>query len=137
MREFVLKNRVFLGGTCNGTTWRDEMIKDLDVDYFNPVVDDWTSEAQAIEEDEKDNKCNIHLYVITDKMKGVFSIAEAVDSVHNKKVHTIFHVIPDGFDKFQLKSLEAVVKLINDRGGKAFVDSNLGVTTRFINYSYA
>ena len=40
-----MSNRIFLGGTCNGTTWRDELIKGLTVDYFNPVVEDWTEEA--------------------------------------------------------------------------------------------
>lgn len=34
--------KVFLGGTCNDTTWRDELIKKLKINYFNPVVDDWT-----------------------------------------------------------------------------------------------
>jgi len=34
------KARAFLGGTCNGSLWREELIKMLTVDYFNPVVDD-------------------------------------------------------------------------------------------------
>ena len=61
-------NRVFLGGTCADTTWRNELMPLLDekhVDYFNPVVENWTPECQQIEEDEKNKKCNIHLYVIT------------------------------------------------------------------------
>lgn len=40
-----MKKRVFLGGTCNGSMWRDKLIKDLKCDFFNPVVDDWTEEA--------------------------------------------------------------------------------------------
>ena len=133
----MAKSRVFLGGTCNGTTWRDDLVKDLKVDYFNPVVEDWTPEAQDIEMDEKENRCNIHLYVITDNMKGVFSIAEAVDSAHNKKVDTILQVMPKGFKDHELKSLKAVVDLFNLRGGKAYVDDNLEVTSKFLNYSYA
>ena len=27
--------KVFLGGTCNGSKWRDEIIKLLEIDYFN------------------------------------------------------------------------------------------------------
>ncbi|WP_235906015.1 nucleoside 2-deoxyribosyltransferase domain-containing protein [Ginsengibacter hankyongi] len=27
--------KVFLGGTCNGSTWRDTLIKDLQIDYFS------------------------------------------------------------------------------------------------------
>ena len=131
------KNRIFLGGTCNESTWRDELIKLLKVDYFNPVVDDWTPEDQEIEMDEKENKCNIHLYVITKEMKGVFSIAEAVDSVHNDNVRTIFQVIPDDFEEFQLKSLNAVVDLINLRGGIAYVDSDISRTANILNYSFS
>lgn len=131
------KNRVFLGGTCNETTWRDELIKDLKVDYFNPVVKDWTPAAQEIEMDEKENKCNIHLYVITSAMKGVFSIAEAVDSVHNKNVETILQVMPKGFEAHELKSLQAVVNLIILRDGMAYMDDNLGVTLKILNYLYA
>ena len=131
------ENRVFLGGTCNNTTWRDEMIKDLKVDYFNPVVKDWTPEAQEIEKFEKTQKCNIHLYVITEKMKGVFSIAEAVDSAHTPGVSTVLHVIPKGFKDFELKSLEAVVDLVDSIGGKAYLGDNLDVTTRFLSYAYA
>lgn len=39
------ERKVFLGGTCNNSKWRDELIPNLTVDYFNPVVDDWTPEA--------------------------------------------------------------------------------------------
>ena len=117
-------NKVFLGGTCNESTWRDELIpklEEIDFDYFNPVVEDWTPECQDIEIYEKANNCNIHLYVITNKMKGVFSIAEAIESVFNKNKKTIFCVL-DGFDgefpDFQVKSLEAVGRMVERNGGK-------------------
>lgn len=57
-------NRVFLGGTCADTTWRSELIpllEDKKIEYFNPVVEDWTPECQQIEEDEKNKKCNIQI----------------------------------------------------------------------------
>lgn len=79
----TMKNRIFLGGTCAETTWRSElipMLRNFDCEWFNPVVDDWTPECQAIEEDEKNNKCNVHLYVITSQMIGVYSIAEIINS---------------------------------------------------------
>lgn len=117
-------NKVFLGGTCNESTWRDELIPKLEkinFDYFNPVVEDWTPECQDIEIYEKANNCNIHLYVITNKMKGVFSIAEAIESVFNKDKKTIFCVL-DGFDgdfpDYQVKSLEAVGRMVERNGGK-------------------
>lgn len=43
--------KIFLGGTCCETTWRDELIPYLEkanIEYFNPVVKDWTPECQAI-----------------------------------------------------------------------------------------
>jgi len=111
--------KVFLGGTCNNSTWRDEIIpklEELDIEYFNPVVEDWTKEAQKKEQIEKDVVCRIHLYVITSLMTGVFSIAEAVQSSNTDK-HTIFCVLREGFDEFQLKSLDAVGDLIYDNNG--------------------
>ena len=131
-------NRIFLGGTCNETTWRNDLIRVLNqLDYFNPVVEDWTPECQAIEIDEKENKCNIHFYCITSAMTGVFSIAEVVDSVHNKTKRTIMQVIPDGFTKGQLKSLKAVVDLVNSRGGIAFIDSELNRSARVLNNCFS
>ena len=130
-------NRIFLGGTCNETTWRNDLISVLNqLDYFNPVVEDWTSECQEIEMDEKENKCDVHLYVITSQMTGVFSIAEVIDSVHNKTKKTILHVLPEGFDEGQLKSLKAVVNLVKLRGGIAYIDSDLMRTARVINNSF-
>ena len=87
-----MKSKVFLGGTCNNSTWRDELDPIIQIDKFNPVVEDWTSECQEIEMDEKENKCDVHLYVITSQMTGVFSIAEVIDSVHNKTKKTILDI---------------------------------------------
>ena len=34
-------NRIFLGGTWNGTTWRKDLVRVLNqIDYFDPVVED-------------------------------------------------------------------------------------------------
>lgn len=129
-------NKVFLGGTCADSTWRNILIPLIEVPFFNPVVDDWTPECQAIEESEKAVDCNIHLYVITEEMEGVFSIAEAIESAHMKGKTTILHVIPDGFEYSQLKSLKAVVNMVIKHGGIAYIDSDLYRTTRVINYSF-
>ena len=40
--------KVFLGGTCNNSIWRDVLIPlltDNGINYFNPVVDDWTEDC--------------------------------------------------------------------------------------------
>ncbi len=34
--------KVFLGDTCNGSTWRDGLIKELRINYFEPCAEEWT-----------------------------------------------------------------------------------------------
>jgi hypothetical protein len=112
------KNKVvFLGGTCGKSTWRDELIPKLKIDYFNPVVDDWTPECQE-EEIRQREKCDYVLYVITSDMEGVYSIAEVVDDSNKRPEKTIFCYLEDGFNDKQKKSLEQVKKMILQNGGK-------------------
>lgn len=113
--------KVFLGGTCNNSAWRDELIPLLDIEYFNPVVDDWDEESYE-EELKQREICDFVLYTITKEMTGVYSIAEAVDDANKRPEKTVFCIIKDGFDKGQLKSLEAVSKIIVENGGKYFSD---------------
>lgn len=113
--------KVFLGGTCNESTWRDELIPHLEkmgIEYYNPVVEDWTPECQEEEYRQKEI-CDIHLYLITKKMRGVFSIAEAVASCQDAGKLTLFVFANfDGeFDESERKSLDSVGNLIVKLGG--------------------
>ena len=75
---------VFLGGTtAEGTTWREELIPMLEIDYFNPVVDDWNDEAYE-KELEKRETCDYVLYVISPLMEGTYSVAEVVDDSNKR-----------------------------------------------------
>ena len=114
-------NTTFLGGTCNNSTWRQELISQLseNVDFFNPVVDDWTPECQA-REDHAREEAKYVLFVITSQMTGFFSIAEVVDCSNKRPESTLFCVILDGFDKAQAKSLKAVSKMVERNGAKVF-----------------
>ena len=88
---------VFLGGTCNNSTWRDELLTMLDnnkVIAFNPVVDDWNEEAQANEDWHKAND-DFCLYVLTPEMTGIYSIFEIADDSNKRPDKTIFCVLPD------------------------------------------
>ncbi|HEU4341475.1 MAG TPA: nucleoside 2-deoxyribosyltransferase domain-containing protein [Candidatus Binatia bacterium] len=107
--------KVFLGGTCNGSTWRDELIPMLRMDYFNPVVEDWTPECQA-EEVRQRQECDFVLYTITKEMKGVYSIAEVIDDSNKRPEKTVLCLLLDGFDEAQAKSLKAVGKLAHENG---------------------
>lgn len=119
--------KVFLGGTVNNSKWRDEFIKKLKIDYFNPVVDHWDEEAYKQELYEREN-CDFCLYVITPKMTGFYSIAEVVDDSNKRPDKTMFCLIPiDGgetFSGFQIKSLQAVGKMVERNGGKWFKTIN-------------
>ena len=113
--------KVFLGGTCNESTWRNELIPLLEekgIEYYNPVVEDWTPECQQEEYRQKEI-CDVHLYLITKKMKGVFSIAEAVASCQDAGKLTLFVFANfDGeFDESERRSLDAVGNLIVKLGG--------------------
>jgi len=112
--------KVFLGGTCNESLWRNQIIPMLDIDYFNPVVDDWTEECMAREVQER-KTCDICLYVITPRMTGTYSIAEVVDDSNKRPDNTVLVLLHDdgglSFDKGQWKSLGAVARLIKSNGG--------------------
>jgi hypothetical protein len=124
--------KVFLGGTCNGSTWRDDLIPKLRIDYFNPVVEDWTPECQA-EEIRQRQECDFVLYTITNEMKGVYSIAEAIDDSNKRPVRTVLCLLLDGFDEAQAKSLKAVGSLAKDNGAE--VCFNLGAVANFLHMS--
>lgn len=129
--------KVFLGGTCNESTWRDELIPMLKINYFNPVVEDWTEECYQ-EELRQRETCDYCLYTITPKMTGVYSIAEAVDDSNKRPSKTIFCLLEKdvyveeenieedfcyrvhdiAFNKGQLKSLDKVGVMIEKNGGK-------------------
>ena len=112
--------KVFLGGTCNDSTWREELIPMLDIDYFNPVVDDWDESCQAKERWERGH-ADFCLYVITPKMAGVYSIAEVVEDSIKRPHRTVFLVLEkDGEQEFalgQMKSLGEVAKMVARNGG--------------------
>ena len=126
--------KVFLGGTCNESKWRDDLIEALKIDYFNPVVEDWTPDCQQ-EELLQREQCDYCLYVITPKMTGVYSIAEAVDDSNKRPEKTLFCFLSeDGiaeFTKGQIKSLNQVGRMVSENGGMIF--GNLLSVAMFLN----
>jgi len=126
--------KVFLGGTTNKTDWRDELIPKLKIKYFDPVVDDWDEEAYQQELKEREES-DFVLYVITPKMEGVYSIAEVVDDSNKRPEKTLFCVLKEDdkkeFSDSQLKSLDAVDKMIVDNGARSF--GNLNEVAEYLN----
>lgn len=127
--------KVFLGGTCNESTWRDELIKLLQIDFFNPVVKDWTLECMD-EEIRQRELCDYVLYVITPKMTGVYSIAEVVDDSNKRPHNTILCILtedgPDTFTQAQIKSLGQVSRMVEANGAKTF-NGNLQWVADYLN----
>lgn len=115
--------KVFLGGTCNGSAWRDKLIPMLKVAFFNPVVADWTPECMA-EELRQRELCDVCLYVITPRMTGVYSVAEVIDDSNKRPDRTVFVRLrnddEDTFSDGQWKSLGAVAAMVERNGGKVF-----------------
>lgn len=120
--------KVFLGGTCNESDWRERLIDMLQIDYFNPVVDDWNEECYLRELKER-VLCDYCLYVITPLMTGVYSIAEVVDDSNKKPEKTLFCVLDKdttinnktvSFDKGQMRSLSRVGTMVKNNGGHFF-----------------
>jgi hypothetical protein len=131
--------KVFLGGTCNESTWREKLIPMLTINYFNPVVEDWTPACQEEEYKQKEI-CDIHLYVITPKMTGVFSIAELIDSSNKNPKGTVFMILSEDedikFNNGQLRSLHAVANLAeNINGAKGFFD-DLPMLADYLNQQF-
>lgn len=123
LEDLPIPDKIFLGGTCANSNWREEIIPELEkrkLDYFNPVVPDWTEECIKKENDEKENICDCHLYVLTPEMKGMYSIAEIVNSAYEVKLSgygsMICGILGDeeswGTDRW--KSLKATLDLINN-----------------------
>lgn len=113
------ESKIFLGGTYN-SKWRESLIPHLTINYFNPVVEDWTEDCREEEIAQKNNLCNVHLYYIDHNMTGVFSIAEAVNSAHTKGIKTIFIYDGHKFTKSQIKSLDAVHDMLFDLGADVY-----------------
>lgn len=118
--------RVFLGGTCNDSKWRDQLIPMLDAigfAHFNPVVPDWTPECQK-EELRQREECSIVLYVLTPKMSGVYSIAEVVDDSNKRPLKTVLCILShddlDSWTASQARSLEAVANLVKSNRAAVF-----------------
>ena len=113
--------RVFLGGTCNGSTWRQKLIPMIEgkVSYFDPVVPVWDDEAYKRELVERENADYV-VYTITPAMVGVYSIAEVVDDSNKRPQKTVLCILGEedgkGWDMPIRNSLTAVYKMVKANG---------------------
>lgn len=122
VQNYSQSKKVFLGGTISKNDYRSTLIPHLTINYFNPLVSNWTPECQQ-EEIRQRNECDILLYVITPEMTGVYSIAEVTEDAISRPEKTVFAFwsIPEiEFTDKQIASLEMVASLIEKYGAKTF-----------------
>lgn len=74
------KSRIFLGGSCNPTTWRQNVaipfLEANGISYYNPQVDNWTPEVVNLERYAKQN-AQILLFVIDKQTRSTTSLVES------------------------------------------------------------
>jgi len=118
-------SKVFLGGTCANSEWREKLIPKLNIEYFNPVVSNWTPECQT-EELKQREECDFVLYTLT-RVYSTYSIAEVVDDSNKRPEKTIVCIIneklKDGklaMSSQDIKHLDAVGRLVGRNGALYF-----------------
>lgn len=126
--------KVFLGGTCNGSQWRKQVIKNLKIHYYDPMREEWTSEMMQ-EELKQRAESDFCLYVLTPKMDGFFSVAEVIDDSNKRPQKTIFSFLFEDegnrFSEAQIKSLQQVGEMVKRNGAKYF--KTLDEVTGYLN----
>ena len=112
--------KVFLGGTVNGSTWRTGVKEQLNINYFDPVVDDWNDAAYERELTER-RYCDYLLYVVTPKMTGFYSIAEVTDDSYKRPDKTIYCYLAEddghAFNEKQIAEMNRLGEVVVANGG--------------------
>ena len=91
---------VFLGGSCNPTTWRrDIAIPALEaafIPYYNPQVDDWYEGLVVLEASAKE-QASVLLFVIDAQTRAIASMLEATEYiVSGRRVVLVVQDMADG-----------------------------------------
>lgn len=103
--------KVFLGGVGSTSTWREQVIPKLKIEFINPL------EKADIQGD-----CDFLLFVITPCMVGFDVIPELIDLSNKKPEKTLYCAIFNEedrtFSSHQQKSLDAIGKMVERNGGR-------------------
>ena len=114
---------VFLGGTCGKSMWREKLIPMLNknITAFNPVVSNWTSECQRIEDFHKEHD-DIVLFVITSESDSTYSFYEiGCESVKNPNRLIVCFLNNQNnthFDEHQEKENIKITKVLQEKNIK-------------------
>lgn len=135
--------KVFLGGTVNKSQWRTGVKEMLNINYFDPVVENWNDAAYERELTER-RYCDYLLYVLTPKMTGFYAIAEVTDDSYKRPDRTIYcYLSQDGEDSFspsQIAEMEQLGQVVLENGGRwlqsldevvTFLNTNTAITQEY------
>lgn len=90
---------VFLGGSCNPTTWRHKIsipiLKKNEITFFNPQVDEWNENLIDAENHAKET-ANILFFVIDGETRAIASMLEVTELIcQNRKMILVINQIKD------------------------------------------
>jgi hypothetical protein len=114
------KSQVFLGGSCNPTTWRKDIaiprLSAVGIPFYNPQVDDWhpglvDEEAKAKEE------ADVLLFIIDNETRSLASVVEAAEHIVRGRnvVLSIVDAVPTGdIQDAELKDLNRMRSYLRD-----------------------
>jgi len=91
---------IFLGGSCNPTTWRADvaipLLEKNNVKYFNPQVENWTPDLMIQEQCAK-KSAKVLLFVVDGITRGIASMVEIAELLTiGRKVVLVINNIKDG-----------------------------------------
>ncbi|XP_058806038.1 uncharacterized protein LOC131672678 isoform X2 [Phymastichus coffea] len=88
---------VFLGGSCNPTTWRADIaiptLQSLGITYYNPQVSYWCPELIA-EEFEAKERARVLLFVIDERTRNTAGIIEAAELAGTRRDSLVLVIHP-------------------------------------------
>ncbi|HLK62823.1 MAG TPA: nucleoside 2-deoxyribosyltransferase domain-containing protein [Bryobacteraceae bacterium] len=133
---------VFLGGTCGNNKWRESFTAELvrrgfpGNGIFNPVVPDWTPEAQLAEDRAKDEAW-MNLFYIADPRQesspvSVYSIVEAVMGLYDSPDRTLVVFDLTGISGHVLKALQKTYADLKKRFPSRAIFDNRGDALDFL-----
>lgn len=132
MHSTGVSNLVFLGGSCNPTTWRTEVaipyFRQAQVNFYNPQVQTWRPELIE-EENRAKSDAGILLFVIDNQTRGVSALIELAELVAGNRILVCVlkeFIRPDsricgqmiGVKEYQeLRHAQLVIKCLMERRG--------------------
>lgn len=93
--------RIFLGGSCDPTTWRKDIVipalEAAGIGYFNPQISNWSAEWAKRVEDPTKRSSGTFLFVIDGQTRAIASMLEAVGYMaRGRELYLVVQDMPDG-----------------------------------------